>query len=747
MNKSNNTKSVDSLAEALELGAGESSDENETLDEAPKFMRPRGRGVSAESHTKGYYKEPFWNKFAMWEHKLFITVQSCATFKTFSEEDHESFVKAMEIHKRFPNEHFYKEGESGDGLFVLLEGKADCVRGEKTISTKGPGAVIDEAQILYSMPRNHSLVAREECVMGKFRREDFVDLSVRHEFSRRETRQFFLRNSKLLEMMEDEQIARIADCLQVRTYEAGTNIITQDEEGKEFFILEKGEARVWKRVGKDDEQTYLHYYGGELFGEIALVRDVPRAANVTAETTCTVLCLSRSQFERLLGPINQLHAQQYLTDPRKLIADFYGPSDGRGPAGTLRLAKVEPDVKKYGESKWFAVYRPTSRDAIAKMLSGNAVGKGLNVKGKSAKQGILSGFVPFCQISDNKHKSMIEQSPPDARLHLYYKTKASRDEARKHLTAVLQEPGSKLEITDRKIKVLEEYEPNAFGIELPEALLREAYIMRSDLSPIMGWETGRKSEPAFMDMNLHAIRDVSEPKVVLYQNDESEPMNPRGLLIAYAERFVKPVVSDFDTFTVGSIGMSYEPLPVDQCKLVTFSLEQTEKILGSLDHNPWTSRWLNVMKEENFHPHLPKYGFGDPTSYRLIGDVVSETAPCGAVRHGAECCNFGFPQELDDQYLIVWQEFPEKPWQYATEEGLRKFLLERVTDGYAFPINPVWPIRDPGWYEVMAAMKASKPAKGACQSWYPPESGVLEKIEKVRKAYPGGFKIVDEIKK
>ena len=36
----------------------------------------------------------------------------------------------------------------------------------------------------------------------------------------------------------------------------------------------------------------------------------------------------------------------------------------------------------------FAVYRPTSRDAIAKMLSGIAVGKGLNVKGKSAK---LSG--------------------------------------------------------------------------------------------------------------------------------------------------------------------------------------------------------------------------------------------------------------------------------------------------------------------------------------------------------------------
>merc|ERR1719261_1752427 len=107
---------------------------------------------------------------------------------------------------------------------------------------------------------------------------------------------------------------------------------------------------------------------------------------------------------------------------------FYSKSDGRGPAGTLKLQGLEPEAAR-GQSSWFVVYRPTSKDAIAKMLSGAAVGKGLNVKGKSAKQGILSGFVPFCQISDNKHKAMIEQSPPQARLQLFFKNKAQRLEA------------------------------------------------------------------------------------------------------------------------------------------------------------------------------------------------------------------------------------------------------------------------------------------------------------------------------
>ena len=53
-------------------------------------------------------------------------------------------------------------------------------------------------------------------------------------------------------------------------------------------------------------------------------------------------------------------------------------------------------------------------------------------------------------------------------------------------------------------------------------------------------------------MNLHAVRENNEPFVVLYQFDLADPMNTLGLLVAYAEEKVRPVVSDFDTFLVGS---------------------------------------------------------------------------------------------------------------------------------------------------------------------------------------------------
>ena len=61
----------------------------------------------------------------------------------------------------------------------------------------------------------------------------------------------------------------------------------------------------------------------------------------------------------------------------------------------------------------------------------------------------------------------------------------------------------------------------------------------------------------------------------------------------------------------------------------------------------WTKRWLEVLKREatlGFHPEIPPFGFGDPTSYDIMAKAVHRLGMTGAVRHGAECFNFYFPQ-------------------------------------------------------------------------------------------------------
>ena len=54
-----------------------------------------------------------------------------------------------------------------------------------------------------------------------------------------------------------------------------------------------------------------------------------------------------------------------------------------------------------------------------------------------------------------------------------------------------------------------------------------------------------------MNMNLHTTRSSVEPHAALFQFHQLNPLNPQGLLVAYAEEFVLPVVSDFDLSTSG----------------------------------------------------------------------------------------------------------------------------------------------------------------------------------------------------
>lgn len=212
------------------------------------------------------------------------------------------------------------------------------------------------------------------------------------------------------------------------------------------------------------------------------------------------------------------------------------------------------------------------------MMCGEAVGKGLDIKGKSAKRGKLSGFVPFLQIGENKHKAKIRPPSKGGVVRVFYPGEArrARDIAAENLERVALEmietvkkarkvlasnestketqesalAAMLLDMTDPKIVFLDEYAPERYGFEIPERLFWEAYFARQDCTrkPGSEYDIGRPSQPAFQDMNFAAIRAQPKegaPRACVYQHaDSGEPMNPFELLVAYEEHGrVMPVVS------------------------------------------------------------------------------------------------------------------------------------------------------------------------------------------------------------
>jgi hypothetical protein len=71
----------------------------------------------------------------------------------------------------------------------------------------------------------------------------------------------------------------------------GTAIVTEGEVGHHLYVIEDGEAEVSR-----DGHLVATLGRGDYFGEIALLRHVPRTATVVAKTPATLLSLEREAF-------------------------------------------------------------------------------------------------------------------------------------------------------------------------------------------------------------------------------------------------------------------------------------------------------------------------------------------------------------------------------------------------------------------------------------------------------------------
>ncbi len=95
-----------------------------------------------------------------------------------------------------------------------------------------------------------------------------------------------LRTIDLLGALPTATLESLAGSLIEIALPAGTEIVTEGEAGDRYYVVASGEASVeGKTLGR-----------GSGFGEIALLRDVPRTATVTASSDVTLLALERDEF-------------------------------------------------------------------------------------------------------------------------------------------------------------------------------------------------------------------------------------------------------------------------------------------------------------------------------------------------------------------------------------------------------------------------------------------------------------------
>jgi CRP-like cAMP-binding protein len=84
--------------------------------------------------------------------------------------------------------------------------------------------------------------------------------------------------------------------VQLRTRQAGSLLVAQDEPGDALFLLVSGRAKVVLFGENGRELTLSELRPGDVFGEMSLLDGRPRSANVVALDDTIVLALTREGF-------------------------------------------------------------------------------------------------------------------------------------------------------------------------------------------------------------------------------------------------------------------------------------------------------------------------------------------------------------------------------------------------------------------------------------------------------------------
>ncbi|HEU0194050.1 MAG TPA: MFS transporter [Gaiellales bacterium] len=100
-----------------------------------------------------------------------------------------------------------------------------------------------------------------------------------------------LRSHRVFAPLPDPVLEQLARRLEPVGVSAGAEVVRQGEPGDRVYLIASGALQVLV-----DGHPAPPLGAGDLFGEIALLRDVPRTATVTAAADCELLALGRDEF-------------------------------------------------------------------------------------------------------------------------------------------------------------------------------------------------------------------------------------------------------------------------------------------------------------------------------------------------------------------------------------------------------------------------------------------------------------------
>lgn len=285
---------------------GDSSDgsdsEGEVVDDLPVKLNsgpttgPR-MSVSAEVFGKfnaeKEYVPPVYEKNAEQIEAIKKRMENSFMFSSLNPKDKKNILNAIVPVKKKAGDLIIQQGDDGDNFYLVESGELTCVKLLKPSDTEptflkvyGPGESFGELALLYNAPRAATITCKsEECELWSLERATFNAIIKKAVQKKREKYDDFLEKVEILKCMDSYERQKMADAFKEEWFEDGDLIIKQGDkdDNSRFYMIIEGTCSATMVMQPGTPAVEVKKYGpGDYFGERALLRDLPRAANVIA---------------------------------------------------------------------------------------------------------------------------------------------------------------------------------------------------------------------------------------------------------------------------------------------------------------------------------------------------------------------------------------------------------------------------------------------------------------------------------
>ena len=252
-----------------------------------------------------------------------------------------------------------REGDPADALYVIAAGRARVLKrgagGEEiSLNVLRPGDSFGEMGLLEHGTRTATVRASSDVEAFRLGQAEFDELvarhpEIRHYFelqAKRRPLHNFLREYSEFGRLPVDALRPMLEGLQTVTVRPGQLVIQEGDAPGPLYVVEEGRLRVF--TGRNGDRRYLSYLRkGDFFGEMSLLKGVPRAASVEAVSACRLLSLTPQVFRALLdtqaGFRAQIEARVAQYDYQRIASVPLDFTDELLPAEAQRQEKVGPD--------------------------------------------------------------------------------------------------------------------------------------------------------------------------------------------------------------------------------------------------------------------------------------------------------------------------------------------------------------------------------------------------------------------